>query len=660
MHKISVILPCYNVEPYVGRAIQSLLDQQYDNLEVIAVDDGSVDDTYRVLLAIKKKDKRIKVLKQDNQGYGTAVNLGIKNSTGDYIAILEPDDYLDNDYYGPLVAAIQGLSADAVFYNSYFECRQGFRDKLVSLYMPPRFYGSQILSNDEICHRLILGNVGICFALYRKSFLMENNIYLDMDAKAYEDVSFVGSILNMSERVAVIAGGGYYYNRDIPNQSVTNHQRFASILTITQNFFNRVRLKPARDAAIRGYFLKHLTVYYKKTNSLELKSLLLKMMSYLVKGRTILAEDWVHGFLKSALSDLNYVKQNLAVTTKPLPDAKDLPAMVKVLNEGSYFQFLGFARYKLARALEENVPTANILNDIFCLLNVPSVEKNNMIGDSVASILSREDFFSLYRLNNSLSVKIIAKARILGIVPNLSVYCDIDNFSRFLVEDMTIISYPELATVKEIKPYFDFYNQANKNGIVLLKELYGKSIAIVGNSPCELNKRKGSDIDAHDVVIRFNNFQINQELELDYGKKTTIWACTPTLESLKLREDLGSFDFVITPKVNNYIPEFRSSCLLNMGHAGIDVALFDVAHFMRKYDMRVLSLGLLVILWLAENSDQFKQVSIYGFSLIDQLNGVKHYFSGDPSAGKQLSFHKWSKEALVLNSLIETGVIKKC
>lgn len=72
--------------------------------------------------------------------------------------------------------------------------------------------------------------------------------------------------------------------------------------------------------------------------------------------------------------------------------------------------------------------------------------------------------------------------------------------------------------------------------------------------------------------------------------------------------------------------------------------------------MRVVSLGLLMILYIL-NQTKAKQIDIYGFSLSDQINGVKHYFSGDPSAGKLLKFHDWMKEALFLNKMINDGYL---
>ena len=660
MKKLSVILPCYNVQDYVERAINSLRMQEWENLEIIAVNDGSQDNTLDVLKSIKKQFPELKILSQANKGYGTAVNAGMESATGDYVAILEPDDYLDNDYYSPLIATAEGLWADVVFYNSYFECRQGFKKRLVSLHMPSRFTQSSLLTDNEICQRLALGNVGICFAIYRRSFLLDNGITLNNTARAYEDVPFVGSVLNMAEKVAVIPGGGYHYNRDIPGQSVTNQSRFASILKVTQQFFVENRLKSTRESAIRGYFLKHLAVYWNKTTSAELKDCILALMHDIGHKNDLMCEEWTYQFIKSKLPKMQFNRHSTSSIVPNITPLKDLPPLAKVLSDGTYYQFMSFARYKLSRMLEENLPTVNFLNEMYCLLNIPEVEKNDMLKRVILEIFSREDFISLFQKNNTMSVKLMAKARMLDLIPDISVYCEDEKFAKVLLEDSQISSFSELKDVSNIKQYYHFFEKANVNSKDFLSYLQGKSIAIVGNSPCELNKNKGPQIDGHDVVIRFNNYEISDKTKPDYGSKISTWACTPTLESIRLREDVGCMDFILVPKVNTYMPKFRLDSLVNLAQSGINIGMFDATDYMKKYDMRIFSLGLLMILWLADNKEKFKSISIYGFSLTDQLDGVKHYFSGDPSAGKQLSFHKWSKEALILNSLIQSGVVKKC
>ena len=661
MKKISVILPCYNVSPYVARAIESLLNQIYTNIEIIAVDDGSTDETLTILNNIQKAHPRIKVFSQDNQGYGTAVNKGIKNATGDYIAILEPDDSVDNDYYGPLIAIAEGSCADVVFYNSYFECRQGFRKRLVSLYHPKKFTGSLLLTDDEISTRLALGNVGICFALYKRALLEENNILLDEQSRAYEDVPFIASVLNMTEKAAIVAGGGYYYNRDIPGQSVTNQLRFASILKVTENFFQERKLKPSRAAAIRGYFIKHLAVYWHKSNNnAELRTLISVLIAKIASKQTLICEEWTYQFLKKEFPSLSFSKKNFPPISFSVTPLKELPTLMKILTDGSYFQFLGFSRYKLARMLEENVSPNIILNEIYCLLNIPDIEKNGIIQDFFSSFLKKEEFTKIFSINNNITTKLMAKARAIGAIPDLSVYCENEQFAQSLREDIWIVNYPELENVSTVKNTYHFLKKSMWNLDEFLEYIHNKSIAIVGNSPCELNMGKGQKIDSNDIVIRFNNFEINHSIQNDYGHKTHVWGCTPTLESLKFREDSGSIDFILLPQANNYIPQYRMDYLENLNQAGSRIATFDVSSYMRQYDLRIFSLGLLMVLLLADYRNNVNSISIYGFSLTDQLNGVKHYFSGDPSAGKLLSFHKWSKEALILNTLIEQGLVNKC
>ena len=95
---ISVIIPVYNVEKYLSRCIESVLNQTYRNLEIIIVDDGSTDDSLNICRRYEKKDKRIKVIHQDNGGLSSARNKGLMNSTGEYISFVDSDDWLHPDF----------------------------------------------------------------------------------------------------------------------------------------------------------------------------------------------------------------------------------------------------------------------------------------------------------------------------------------------------------------------------------------------------------------------------------------------------------------------------------------------------------------------------------------------------------------------------------
>ena len=96
--KISVIVPIYNVEKYLNRCIDSIINQTYENLEIILVDDGSPDDCGKICDEYAKLDKRIKVIHKKNGGLSDARNAGIDVSKGKYLTFIDSDDYIDLDY----------------------------------------------------------------------------------------------------------------------------------------------------------------------------------------------------------------------------------------------------------------------------------------------------------------------------------------------------------------------------------------------------------------------------------------------------------------------------------------------------------------------------------------------------------------------------------
>lgn len=99
MPKISVIIPCYNAEKYIARCLQSVLENTYQNLEVLCINDGSTDQSEKILQNFASKNSRIKVLNQSNQGVSVARNLGLDMATGEYIAFIDADDWVHKQYF---------------------------------------------------------------------------------------------------------------------------------------------------------------------------------------------------------------------------------------------------------------------------------------------------------------------------------------------------------------------------------------------------------------------------------------------------------------------------------------------------------------------------------------------------------------------------------
>lgn len=95
---ISIIIPVYQVEKYLRKCIESVLGQSYSDLEIILIDDGSMDACPEICEEYAKRDSRIKVIHQENRGLAAARNTGLDNRTGDYVAFVDSDDYIDRDY----------------------------------------------------------------------------------------------------------------------------------------------------------------------------------------------------------------------------------------------------------------------------------------------------------------------------------------------------------------------------------------------------------------------------------------------------------------------------------------------------------------------------------------------------------------------------------
>ena len=111
MHKelISIIVPVYNVEKYVEKCINSIINQTYKNLQIILVDDGSKDNSGKICDEFKLKDNRIEVIHKNNGGLSDARNAGLKLAKGDYIGFVDSDDYIEADMYETLYNLIKKI-----------------------------------------------------------------------------------------------------------------------------------------------------------------------------------------------------------------------------------------------------------------------------------------------------------------------------------------------------------------------------------------------------------------------------------------------------------------------------------------------------------------------------------------------------------------------
>ena len=122
---ISVIVPIYNVEKYLNKCIDSIINQKYKNLEIILVDDGSPDNSGKICDEYSKKDNRIKVIHKENGGVSSARNVGINNATGNWISFIDSDDWIEEDYINNLLSNAKKNNAEISMcgYNRVYETK---------------------------------------------------------------------------------------------------------------------------------------------------------------------------------------------------------------------------------------------------------------------------------------------------------------------------------------------------------------------------------------------------------------------------------------------------------------------------------------------------------------------------------------------------------
>lgn len=181
MEKISVIVPVYNGEKHLRQCVESIFNQDYENLEIILINDGSKDGTGAVCEALKAQDSRVRVIhKRVNEGLGAGRNTGIEVSTTDYIVFLDADDWIDPNHVSDLYSLMQRTGSDVAIANftQYFEedgrynLHIGASDYYEAVYTPQEWFKFQYGHGN---------NLSLCFTvpwckMYKKS-LFENILY---------------------------------------------------------------------------------------------------------------------------------------------------------------------------------------------------------------------------------------------------------------------------------------------------------------------------------------------------------------------------------------------------------------------------------------------------------------------------------------------------
>lgn len=207
MPEISIIVPVYNVEKYVRKCIESILNQTFSDFELILVDDGSTDNSGKICDEYKLKDNRVIVIHKENGGLSSARNVGIDNANGKFLGFVDGDDYIEKDMYETLYKDIKEFDADISVCQIYDEYVTSCKSRAVESGKIKRCVLDNITAFKFSIVRNVIG-VSACNKLYKKK-LFDNYRY--PEGKTTEDAFVTPILIFNSKKISYNPLPKYFY-----------------------------------------------------------------------------------------------------------------------------------------------------------------------------------------------------------------------------------------------------------------------------------------------------------------------------------------------------------------------------------------------------------------------------------------------------------------
>ncbi len=272
MVKVSIIVPTYNVEMYLEECMESIQRQTLKDIEVICVNDGSTDNSLQILQKYAKDDDRIVIIDKENGGYGIGMNVGLERATGEYIGIVEPDDYVKLDMYEDLYKVASEHDLDFVKADFYrFSTNDATQDMhLVYNHLDKTGeYYNQVLNPNEtpLLTSFIMNTWS---GIYKREFLKKYNIrHHETPGASFQDNGFFWQTFIYAKR-AMFLNKPYYMNRrDNPNSSVNSKEKVYA-MNIEYDYIRDIFMRPENKELwekFKGYY--HLKRYGNYTFTLS-------------------------------------------------------------------------------------------------------------------------------------------------------------------------------------------------------------------------------------------------------------------------------------------------------------------------------------------------------------------------------------------------------
>lgn len=262
--KVSVIIPAYNTEEYIGNCIQSVIDQTYQEYEIIVVNDGSTDSTLEKVKECQKKCDKIKIIDIENHGQGYARNKALKEAKGDYVLFLDSDDFIEPVTLQVCIKRIKEDQSDLVVFDwkEYWYNTEKYRYA-----NSDKFFNRRILENEEVAELFKIRHYFSVNKLYAKKFLLENKIFYG-EGHIYEDNPFWVKVVINAKKVSLIHSP--LYNVGIAKVSTTRsnldtNKHAEDYIEAIKKIIDIIQKRPdiCYDS-LYNYIMKKFNLYYRK------------------------------------------------------------------------------------------------------------------------------------------------------------------------------------------------------------------------------------------------------------------------------------------------------------------------------------------------------------------------------------------------------------
>ena len=328
--KISIIVPVYNREKYLKKCINSITEQDFKDIEIICVNDGSTDNSLEILKKLSEQDERIIIIDKENGGSSSARNAALKIARGKYCLNIDSDDWIEQGYFKALYERAEQDDLDITISDIIFDFEEKNEIKIIK---DMDILGNTILSREEYLKHIFTDN----FLCYLVNKLIKRELYLNIeyeeDLKLFEDAEVLIKIINNSEKIGKVNKGYYHYIHGIQNGSMNNLEIYH--LENTFLFFNRIinifkqnykeeiikKIKRKRNLRLTGMIFGNKFSKFQKYNNL--------LNEYL---KIVKEDKFIFKKYKEVLKDESYIKILLFDIVKIFPNKYFIKILSKLIN----------------------------------------------------------------------------------------------------------------------------------------------------------------------------------------------------------------------------------------------------------------------------------------------------------------------------------------